>query len=380
MKVRAAVLHEPRKDYSIETIELAAPREDEVLVRIKAVGLCHSDEHLVTGDLALDEATQEAMGHRQYPMIAGHEAAGEVVEVGPNVRDLAPGDLVAASFVPSCGWCEMCATGRQALCDRGATTLSGYQADGTTRHHTESGEPLSTVCAIGGFAEYSVMPRGSLIGIEPHIPLPQAALVSCGVVTGWGSAVYAADVRPGEVVVVVGAGGVGMNAVQGAALAGAKYVVVVDPVAFKREQAPVFGATHVAATLEEAAATVGDLTRGRWADKAIVTVGEGDPSALAAIMSLVRKAGRVVMTSVTAPAKSTVELSLFELAMFRKELVGCLFGNGNPRYDVPRLLGLYERGSLKLDELITRTYGLDEINTAYQDMRDGRNIRGVLIL
>ena len=320
------------------------------------------------------------MGHRQYPLVAGHEAAGEVVEVGPNVHDLQPGDHVVASFVPSCGWCEMCVTGRQALCDRGATTLSGYQADNTTRHHTGAGEPLSTVCAIGGFAEYSVMPRGSLIKVPSHLPLAQAALVSCGVVTGWGSAVYAADVVPGEVVVVVGAGGVGMNAVQGAHLAGAKYVIAVDPVEFKREQAPIFGATHTAASVAEAAALVGELTWGRMADKAIVTMGEGDPALMGAILGLVRKAGRVVMTSVTAMAKSEVSLSLFELAMFRKELVGCLFGNGNPRYDVPRLLGLYETGQLKLDELITRTYQLDEINVAYQDMRDGRNIRGVILL
>jgi NDMA-dependent alcohol dehydrogenase len=378
VKTKAAVLYGPHTPYSVETIELDPPKENEVLVQIRAVGLCHSDEHLVTGDLAFDEATQEAMGHRQFPIISGHEVAGEVIEVGPGLRDLAPGDHIVTSFVPSCGECEMCATGHQALCDTGANTLAGLQNDGTSRHHSLSGTDISTMCALGGFAEYSVMPRASVIKVAPHVPFAQAALVSCGVVTGWGSSVYAADVRPGETVLIVGAGGVGMSAVQGAAMAGALNVVVVDPVAFKREQAPIFGATHAVSSLEEAAELIGKLTWGRQADKAIMTMGEGDPDLVGTIMAQVRKGGRVVITSVTAPAKTDAKLSLFELAMYQKELVGCLFGNGNPRYDVPRLLSLYDGGQLKLDELITRTYSLDQINEAYQDMRDGRNLRGVI--
>ena len=199
-----------------------------------------------------------------------------------------------------------------------------------------------------------------MIQIESHIPLKQACLVACGVVTGWGSATYAAQVEPGDTVVVVGVGGVGVNAVQGTAMSGARYVVAVDPVQFRSDQAKSFGATHSVSDLHEAAALVDDLTYGRLADRAIVTMGVFEPQMLEDVFAFVRKAGRVVLTSVTPAHRNDVNLNLLSLTMNRKELVGCILGNANPRYDVPRLLGLYESGKLKLDELITRTYRLDE--------------------
>jgi S-(hydroxymethyl)glutathione dehydrogenase/alcohol dehydrogenase len=219
----------------------------------------------------------------------------------------------------------------------------------------------------------------SLVKVEPDLPLDKACLVACGVTTGWGSATYAADVAPGETVVVIGTGGVGMNAVQGAAMAGARYVIALDPVEFKREQAQKFGATHTAASLEECQALVGELTWGRQADKVIVTVGEGKGADVGTYLSMVAKGGKLVFTSVTDMNANDVTLNLFELSMMQKSLVGTIFGSANPRYDIPRLLGLYRSGQLKLDELITRTYTLDEINQGYQDMRDGKNIRGVII-
>ncbi|HEY6787340.1 MAG TPA: NDMA-dependent alcohol dehydrogenase [Trebonia sp.] len=379
MKVKAAVLHEPGAKYQVEDIELDPPKEGEVLVKFAATGMCHSDEHLVTGDMVLPAEITAMMGWQQFPIIAGHEGAGIVEEVGPGVTALQPGDHVVTSFVPSCGSCPSCASGHQNLCDLGATLLSGRAADGTFRHHTASGDDIATMCWLGTFAEYGVLNTASLVKVPEHIPMDKAALVACGVTTGFGSAVYAADVQPGETVVVIGAGGVGMNAIQGAAIAGARQIVAVDPVEFKREKALAFGATHTAASIEEAAALVGQLTWGRNAHKVILTVGVAQGSMIAPMLAMTTKGGRAVVTAVANILATDAQLSLFDLAMSQKQLVGTLFGSANPRFDIPRLLAMYEAGKLKLDELITRTYSLEQINEGYQDMRDGKNIRGVIV-
>ena len=379
MKTKAAILFEPHSDYVVDEIELDSPKDGEVLVEFKACGMCHSDEHLVTGDMQLPQEILDLMGWQQYPIICGHEGAGVVVEKGPNSNDLNVGDHVVTSFVPSCGKCPSCITGHSNLCDLGAGLLAGTQLDGTFRHHTNDGKDLALMCCLGAFAHHSVLNQASLVKIPEDIPLDKAALVACGVTTGWGTATYAADVQPGETVVVVGIGGVGMNAVQGAAMAGARYVIAVDPVEFKREQSQIFGATHSAASVEEAAGLLGELTWGRNAEKVIVTTGEGKGEELGAIMGLVGKGGRCAYTSVANMNANDVQLNLFDLAMQQKQLVGSIFGGGNPRNDIPKLLGLYQSGKLKLDEMITNTYSLDEVNQGYQDMRDGKNIRGVLV-
>jgi NDMA-dependent alcohol dehydrogenase len=379
MRTRAAVLYAPHTEYVIEEIELDPPKANEVLVQFVASGMCHSDEHMVTGDMSMDPAILDMLGWQQYPIILGHEGAGIVTEVGPGVTELAVGDHVVTSFIPSCGRCPSCASGHQNLCDTGATLLSGRQADGTTRHHLADGRDLATMCCLGTFAEHSVMNINSLVKIESDLPLDKACLVGCGVTTGWGSATYAADVAPGETVVVVGTGGVGMNAVQGAHLAGARYVIALDPVEFKREQAQQFGATHAVGTVEEAQALLGELTWGRNAEKVIVTVGEGKGADVASYMAMVAKGGKLVFTSVADMNANDVTLNLFDLAMQQKSIVGTIFGSANPRFDIPRLLGLYRSGQLKLDELVTQTYALDDINQGYQDMRDGKNIRGVIV-
>ncbi|MFI5042149.1 MAG: NDMA-dependent alcohol dehydrogenase [Acidimicrobiales bacterium] len=379
MKSKAAILWEPHTKWSVEEIELDPPGPGEVLLKLAASGLCHSDEHLVTGDMVLDPETAAAFGLSQFPVIGGHEGAGEVVEVGAGVTAVAPGDHVVLSFIPACGRCPSCSAGRQQLCDYGAFLLAGKQiTDFTSRHHAPDGRDLGIMCCIGTFEPYTVVSEMSCVKINNDIPLDKAALVGCGVTTGWGSATYAADVRPGETVVVVGCGGIGMNAIQGAALAGAENVIAVDPLEFKRTQAAVFGATHTAASMEEAAGLVSQLTMGANADKAILTVSVAEGHLIAPLLALVKKAGRAVVTAVAPISQEDVKLNLFDFAMQRKELVGTIFGNANPRRDIPHLLHLYQAGKLKLDELVTRTYELEDINQGYQDMRDGSNIRGVV--
>jgi len=282
MKTKAAILWEVGKDWSVEEIELDAPKEGEVLVKMAASGMCHSDEHLVTGDLPFE-----------LPIIGGHEGAGVVEEVGPGVMTLQPGDHVVFGFIPSCGRCPSCSTGHQNLCDLGAAMATGRQiTDGTARHHAQD-QDLGLMCLLGTFAHHTVVNEASCIKVDDDVPLDLACLLGCGVVTGWGSAVYAAEVQTGETVVVVGVGGIGANAIQGAKLAGAKRIIAVDPLENKRERAMDFGATHTAPSLEEALPLVTDLTWGTMANKVIMTMGVGDGAALAPALALAAKRGRV---------------------------------------------------------------------------------------
>jgi NDMA-dependent alcohol dehydrogenase len=380
VEIPAAVLWKTFTPWSVEDVILDPPKQGEVLVKVAASGLCHSDEHLVTGDITVPPEIVEQTGATTLPVIGGHEGAGEVVEVGPGVTALKPGDPVALSFIPACGRCPSCSRGRQNLCDMGAFLIFGRQiGDLTARHHSKDGTDLGVMCCLGTFAPYTVVNEASCIKLDDDIPLDKAALVGCGVTTGWGSAVYLADVQAGETVVVIGVGGVGINAVQGAAMAGARHIVAVDPVPFKREQALLFGATHTAASLEEAAGIVGLITWGAQADKAIITTGVADGAMIAPIMAMVAKGGRCVVTSVAPMSATEVNLSLSDLTFMQKQLVGGMFGGSNPRRDVPRLLRLYKDGKLKLDELVTTTYKLADVNQGYQDLRDGKNIRGMIM-
>jgi S-(hydroxymethyl)glutathione dehydrogenase/alcohol dehydrogenase len=378
MKTKAAVLWKYNEDWSIEEVDLDPPKAGEVLVQMKAAGLCHSDEHLVTGETRLSPEMLELAGREMLPIIGGHEGAGLVVEVGENVTTVAPGDHVAASFIPSCGRCHWCVTGHQNLCDLGMFLFGpGMMTDFTDRHHVR-GEWVNTMCKLGTFSEHTVVSENSLIKIEQDYPFPQAAIVSCGVATGWGSAVHRAEVKAGDTVVVIGVGGVGINAVQGAREAGAAQIIAVDPVEFKREKAQEMGATHVANSMEEALPLVTEITNGILAEKAIITVGSMKGEYIGPAMELVGKCGTVVVTAQGDMLETDAQLSSFFLSMWNKEVKGTIFGSGNPRSEIPKLLNLYRQGRLKLDELITKTYSLDQINEGYQDMRDGKNIRGVI--
>jgi len=379
MKTHAAVLWGRGEDWKIEEIDLDPPKSQEVLVKWAAAGLCHSDEHLRSSDMGSPEPPPGAPPKPAlFPMVGGHEGGGVVLEVGPDVRSVQPGDHVAASFFPICGRCKMCITGHSNLCDLGAATFApGQISDGTSRYHL-NGQDLNVMAKLGTFAEHSVAHEASLVPVDPDLPLGVVALVSCGVTTGWGSAVYRAEVMPGDTVVVVGVGGVGINAVQGARMVGAKNIVAVDPLEFKQKAALDFGATHVAGSMEEALPMVTELTRGQMADAVILVPSVMYGDLMANALTLTGKGGTCVVTGVAPQSQTESSVNLFELAMFQKEIKGVVFGAANPRFDIPNLLALYKTGQLKLDELITRTYPLDQINQGYQDMLDGVNLRGVI--
>jgi S-(hydroxymethyl)glutathione dehydrogenase/alcohol dehydrogenase len=367
MKTRAAVLRAPGQDFEITELDLDPPKAGEVLIRFVAAGLCHSDEHLRHGDIV-----------PRFPIVGGHEGAGIIEEVGPGVTRLAPGDHVICSFLPVCGHCRFCAMGQSNLCDLGAYLLDGCQVDGTYRFHG-GGEDFGGMCMLGTFSERATISEHSAIKVEPDLPLDKVVLIGCGVPTGFGSAVHAAQTEPGDTIAIYGIGGIGINAVQGAALAGARNVVAIDPLANKREMAEKLGATHTAETPEQAQQLITELTRGVGADKAIVTVGVVDSEVVTNAFNAIRKGGTVVVTGLADPTKNTIELPGAILTLFEKRIQGSLFGSGDPFADIPRMVELYQSGDLKLDELITTTYTLDEINQGYQDLLDGKNIRGVIL-
>ncbi|MER6812958.1 NDMA-dependent alcohol dehydrogenase [Spirillospora sp. NPDC000708] len=367
MKTRAAVLAGPGKPFEITELDLDGPKDGEVLIRYVAAGLCHSDLHLTDGDLV-----------PRFPIVGGHEGAGVIEEVGTGVTKVAPGDHVVCSFIPNCGTCRYCSTGRQSICDMGATILNGDLPDGTFRFHS-GGEDYGAMCMIGTFSQYATVSQHSVVKVDEWLPLETAVLVGCGVPTGWGSAVYAGGVRPGDTVVVFGIGGIGINAVQGARHAGAANIVAVDPVAFKRDKAVELGATHAFGDADEALAKVMELTWGQGADQALVTVGVVDEEVVGAAFNVIGKGGTLVVTGLAHPEKLTIHVSGAVLTLFEKTIKGTLFGSANPQYDIPRLLRLYDQGKLDLDALVTKRYTLDQVNEGYQDLRDGKNIRGVIV-
>lgn len=367
MRTPAAVLHNLGDPWDVTEIDLDPPKDHEVQVRIMASGLCHSDEHFRSGDAPV-----------RVPMVGGHEGAGIVEAVGSAVTRVKEGDHCVLAFIPSCGTCRYCQTGRSSLCDWGANVLTGCLPDGTYRFHHD-GVDVGGACSLGTFSQHLVAHEWSVAKIDDDIPFEVAALVGCGVTTGWGSAVYAAGVRAGDVAVVFGIGGVGINAVQGAAYAGARAVIAIDPVPLKLEKARQLGATHTFTDPDEAHQFVVELTRGQLADEAILTVGVMNEDVVSRGVNIIGKGGTVVVTGMGRADHVNVQANGNMLTAWQKRIQGALFGSANPIYDIPRLLGLYKQGQLKLDEVITRRYELKEINDGYKDMLEGRNIRGVII-
>jgi NDMA-dependent alcohol dehydrogenase len=379
MKTRAVVCSGLNEPWKTEEVDIDPPVNREVRVKMVYSGMCHSDEHLRTGDISAPPEVLELIGvPSMFPVVGGHEGSGIVTEVGTNVTQVALGDHVAVSFVPSCGTCHWCATGRQNLCDLGMTTLAGGMiSDGTYRYHLD-GTNLNRMAQLGTFADEMVCHENSLVRIEPYANMKAAALISCGISTGFGSAVDRAKVRPGETVVVVGCGGVGSGAIQGARIAGARHIIAVDPVPFKLEKAREIGATHTAPSLLDAQFMLPDLTKGRNADVVILTPGVLKGELIASACSLGSKDARIVVTAIAPFDQMEVQLNLFSFAMYNQALLGTVFGSASPRVQVPNLLNLYEDGQLKIDEIITQEYTLDQVQQGYDDQAAGTIIRGVV--
>jgi S-(hydroxymethyl)glutathione dehydrogenase/alcohol dehydrogenase len=365
MKTKGALIWEFNQPWSVEDIEIGDPVKDEVKIQMEAAGMCHSDHHLVTGGIPM-------MG---FPVLGGHEGAGIVTEVGPGVEDLAPGDHVVLSFIPSCGKCPSCQAGLRNLCDLGAGLLSGTAVSDGTHRITAKGQPVFPMTLLGTFSPYMVVHRSSVVKIDESIPFEVAG---CGVTTGYGSAVRAGNVRPGDDVAVIGVGGVGMSALQGAVNAGARNVFVIEPVEWKRDAALKFGATHAYPDLEAAFAGVAEVTQGLMAKQVIVTVGELHGKDVDSYVNLTSKGGTTVLTAIGSMTDTEVTLNLAMLTLMQKNLQGTIFGGGNPHFDIPQLLSMYKAGKLNLDDMVTRQYKLEQINDGYTDMLEGRNIRGII--
>jgi len=366
MKTTAAALIPGQYDWDLLEFDLDEPGVGEVRVRMKVAGLCHSDEHLQ---------------HLQLPMtfIGGHEGAGIVDAIGPGVTGLEIGDHVACSWIPSCGTCRFCVRGQGNLCDLGINMMSGELANGGFRFHRD-GHDIGAIAATGTFSQFAVLDQRSTVKVDKDIPWEWISLVTCGVATGWGAVLNAGKVVAGDSVAIYGCGGIGANAVSAAVQANADIVAVIDPVESKREFAQKLGADAVFADAGEAHADIWERTHGVGVDVAVVTAGVVTSDIIRSAFDLTRKGGTIVLVGVADDAtEETLQLSSSMLTLYGKKVVGTLYGDCNPRVDVPQLLRMAKHGKLDLDSLVTRRYSLDQINDGFRDMLSGANIRGLIV-
>ena len=365
MKTRAAVAYEIDQPVVIEEIDLDPPRESEVLLQIKASGVCHSD-------LAVVKGTQRHL----LPEVLGHEGAGLVVEVGRGVHSVGPGDAAMLSFVPACGRCDYCVTARPSLCSRHFDGPRGTMLDGSCRFRTGQ-QPIYHMSRLGTMTEYTVVSEDAVIRVDSDTPLDKAALISCAVTTGVGAVIHTARVEPGSTLAVIGAGGVGLNVIQGAVLVGAEKILAIDQKAIKLDFAHQFGATHtIDASQQDAVDSVLELTAGEGVHYAFEAI--GNPHTMQQAFRMLRPGGTAVVIGI-APPEAMVSLPAALFPYGERRLVGSFYGSSRMRADMPRLLRLYRTGQLKLDELITNTYSLDQVNEAFADMEAGQSVRGVIL-
>jgi S-(hydroxymethyl)glutathione dehydrogenase/alcohol dehydrogenase len=366
--MKAAVLFETKQPLQIEDVTLEDPREGEVRVRIAASGVCRSDHHLITG------ATQHPL-----PVVLGHEGAGVVEAVGPGVTHVQPGDHVVLSWVPVCGECFFCRNDLPAQCGTSIEPLwDGVMLDGTARLSIGD-QTIYHYTALASFAEQAVVPASCCVPIRKDVPLTSAALVGCAVTTGVGAAVRRARVTPGASVAVFGCGGVGLNVVQGASMSGAEKVIGVDVAQDKLERARTFGATHTINASDAGMDTVEairELTGGRGADYAFEAI--GIPSVMEQAIASARRGGTIVLVGL-GPHGDTIQLGAGTFTRSDKILTSAYYGMADPFRDMPQFLDWYVAGKLKLDELVTRTYKLEQINEAFEAMAAGEVARGVIV-
>lgn len=358
--MKAAVCRAFGEPLVIEDLELAPPGPGEIRVKIAACAICHSDIHYAEG----------AWGG-ELPAVYGHEASGIVEETGPGVATLRPGDHVVVTLIRSCGHCHFCARGEPYVCET-QTAL-----DETSPLRMADGSPVFHGLRTGAFAEYAVVHESQAASIPKEIPLDSASLLACGVITGLGAVVNTAGVRPGSNVAVIGVGGVGLNSIQGAAIAGARRIIAVDIVASKLEAAVRFGATHtVDGNDKDAAKQVRALTERRGADYAFVTV--GSKPAIEQALRMIGSAGTVVIVGIP-ESGLMAEFEPARFASIGQNILGSKMGSTSIRKDIPWLVSLYQQGRLKLDELITGRFSLEQINEAIASTNSGKALRNVIV-
>jgi NDMA-dependent alcohol dehydrogenase len=363
----AAVLYESGKPLVIEEVEVAEPQAGEVMVRMKAAGVCHSDLHVMKGDLPMPT-----------PIIPGHEGAGIVEAVGPGVTSVAPGDHIVPIWRSSCGRCDYCQQGRPALCDLGtAMRFTGLMPDGKTRFRNAKGDSIRHYAGVSTFSSLSTMPEAAVVKIEGDFPLWKAALISCGVITGVGAVTHAAQIKPGATVAVFGCGGIGLNIIQGARMVSARQIIAVDTVVGKEKFARSLGATHfIDSSSCDPVKAVKDLTGGLGADFTFEAIGLPEPIEQA--FDSLRKGGTCVVAGICR-GDARARINVNQLLYAEKTLKGTLYGSMRPRIDLPRLMDLHQTGALKLDELLTRTWKLEEINEAYASLERGEVARSLIV-
>ncbi|OGA70848.1 MAG: alcohol dehydrogenase [Betaproteobacteria bacterium RIFCSPLOWO2_12_FULL_67_28] len=362
---KAVICRELNKPVVVEEITVDSPKRGEVMVKLAACGVCHSDLSATNGTIALPP-----------PLVLGHEAGGEVIEVGEGVVGLAAGDHVVSSFIYMCGKCRFCSSGRPVLC------LEQHKAfttplEGTSRTHDQAGKPLGIFSGCGVMAEYATVSVENVVKIDPKIPLDRAALVGCAVTTGVGAVFNTAHVEPGSTVAVFGCGGVGLNVIQGAAIAGAERIIAIDTMEGKLGMAKQFGATDtlLAKPGEDVAKALKKMT-GIGPDYAFECVGTGALAETA--YRAIRRGGKAIVVGVARPTDA-MSFKPMTMVFEEKTLQGSYFGSSVPRIDFPKMLHLYMAGKLKLDELITRRYSIDEAPLAFADLESGKNARGVIV-
>jgi S-(hydroxymethyl)glutathione dehydrogenase/alcohol dehydrogenase len=358
--MKAAVCYKLGKPLVVEEIDIDPPEEGEVKVKLAATAICHSDIHSIRGELGV-----------KPPFIAGHESAGYIEKVGKGVTSVKPGDPVVVSLLVSCGKCYPCRNGRTHQCS------AVWPLDKETRFHNKKGRPLMQALRIGTFAEYVVVHESQVVKIPADMPLDRASLLACGVITGFGAVVNRAKVSPMSSCVIIGAGGVGLNSVQGAAISGAYPIIAVDVLDEKLKAAQKFGATHtVNAKKRNPVKAVQNLTGGLGADYVFITVGSARAIEQGVAMSAPRG-----MTVIVGLPKFTDEINFSPFVFIKDErvLTGSFMGTTQLQTEIPRLVALYKAGVLKLDELITARYPLEKINEAIEAVERGEALRNVII-
>ena len=362
MKAKAVILT-AQNEYSVEEIELDNPKADEVRIRMAATGLCQSDMSVINAKLPMP-----------MPIVLGHEGAGVIEEIGENVTNVKVGDHVITSFIPMCGDCYFCLHQEPWLCT--ATDIfSGMQPDGTSRVKF-NGEYIGAFAALGNMAEQVVCPSMCVVAIDKKYDLKAAALVGCGVMTGAGAALNTAKVQPGSSAAIFGCGGVGLSALQGAKIAGANPLIAVDLNDAKLEAARDFGATHTVNASEDPVAQIMEITNGIGVDYAFEVI--GIPAVAAQAYAATRRGGTTCMVGAGSPTDE-YKFNALEMPLSSKKVCGCIYGSTNAKVDSAKLLGFYETGQLDLDRMCSRTYTIDEVHQGFEDLVEGRNIRGIIV-